>query len=48
MVSERPEKKLVPVEIKSPTDDGPGKRMESAGRGKQPPHVTKRDAAAQV
>ncbi|XP_019130728.2 coiled-coil domain-containing protein 9B isoform X3 [Larimichthys crocea] len=47
VVSERPEKKLVPVEIKSPTDDGPGKRMESAGRGKQPPHVTKRDAAAQ-
>lgn len=48
MVSERPEKRPGPADIKSPTDDGQAKRVESAGRGKQPPHVTKRDAAAQV
>ncbi|XP_041810151.1 coiled-coil domain-containing protein 9B [Chelmon rostratus] len=47
VVSERPEKRPGPADIKSPTDDGQAKRVESAGRGKQPPHVTKRDAAAQ-
>lgn len=48
MVSERPEMRPGPADVKSPTDDGQVKRMESAGRGKQPPHMTKRDAAAQV
>lgn len=46
MVSEKPEKRS---DVKSPTDDGQAKRVvESAGRGKQPPHMTKRDTAAQV
>lgn len=48
MVSERPEKRLGPADVKSPTDDGQARRAESAGRGKQPPHMTKRDTAAQV
>lgn len=49
MVSERPEKKPGPVDVKSAADDGQTRRVESAGRGKQPPHVTtKRNAAAQV
>ncbi|XP_035529795.1 coiled-coil domain-containing protein 9B isoform X3 [Morone saxatilis] len=47
VVSERLEKRPGPADIKSPTDDGQTKRVESAGRGKQPPHVTKRDTAAQ-
>ncbi|XP_070835166.1 coiled-coil domain-containing protein 9B isoform X2 [Chaetodon trifascialis] len=47
VVSERPEKRPGPADIKSPTDDGQTKRLESAGRGKQPPHMTKRDAATQ-
>lgn len=45
VVSERPEKRPGPADVKSPADDGQTKRAESAGRAKQPPHVTKRDAA---
>lgn len=48
MVSERPEKRLGPADVKSPTDEGQARRVESAGRGKQPPHTTKKDTAAQV
>ncbi|XP_030299788.1 coiled-coil domain-containing protein 9B isoform X2 [Sparus aurata] len=45
MVSEKLEKRS---DVKSPTDDGQAKRVvESAGRGKQPPHMTKRDIEAQ-
>ncbi|XP_071354355.1 coiled-coil domain-containing protein 9B isoform X6 [Trachinotus anak] len=47
VVSERPEKRLGPADVKSPTDDGQTRRVESAGRGKQPPHMTKRNTAAQ-
>nr|XP_046269724.1 coiled-coil domain-containing protein 9B isoform X2 [Scatophagus argus] len=47
LVSERPERRPGPADIKSPTDDGHAKRVESAGRGKQPPHMAKRDTAAQ-
>ncbi|XP_059208888.1 coiled-coil domain-containing protein 9B [Centropristis striata] len=47
VVSERPEKRLGPEDIKSPADDGPARRVESTGRGKQPPHMTKRDTTAQ-
>ncbi|KAG7226157.1 hypothetical protein INR49_014252 [Caranx melampygus] len=47
VVSERPEKRLGPADVKSPTDDGQTRRVESAGRGKQPAHATKRNAAAQ-
>nr|XP_033497795.1 coiled-coil domain-containing protein 9B isoform X4 [Epinephelus lanceolatus] len=47
VVSERPEKRPGPADIKSPTDDGQARRVESAGRGKQPPHMTRRDTAAQ-
>ncbi|XP_037652598.1 coiled-coil domain-containing protein 9B isoform X1 [Sebastes umbrosus] len=47
VVSERPEKRPGPADVKSPTDDGQARCLESAGRGKQPPHMTKRDTAAQ-
>ncbi|XP_068577874.1 coiled-coil domain-containing protein 9B isoform X3 [Cebidichthys violaceus] len=47
VVSERPERRPGPPDIKSPTDDGQARRVESAGRGNQPPHMTKRDAAEQ-
>ncbi|XP_023258491.1 uncharacterized protein C15orf52 homolog isoform X3 [Seriola lalandi dorsalis] len=47
VVSERPEKRLGPADVKSPTDDGQTRHVESAGRGKQPPHTTKRNTAAQ-
>ncbi|XP_023140519.2 coiled-coil domain-containing protein 9B isoform X2 [Amphiprion ocellaris] len=47
VVSEKPEKRPGPADVKSPTDDGQARRVESAGRGKQPSHMTKRDAAAQ-
>uniref|UniRef100_UPI0037E877A0 coiled-coil domain-containing protein 9B isoform X3 n=1 Tax=Semicossyphus pulcher TaxID=241346 RepID=UPI0037E877A0 len=47
VVSERPEKRPGPADVKSPADDGQARRVESAGRGKQPPHMTRRDAAAQ-
>ncbi|XP_049451581.1 coiled-coil domain-containing protein 9B isoform X1 [Epinephelus fuscoguttatus] len=47
VVSERPEKRPGTADIKSPTDDGQARRVESAGRGKQPPHMTRRDTAAQ-
>lgn len=48
MVSERPEKRPGPVDVKSPADDGQARRVESAGRAKQPSHMTKRDLAPQV
>ncbi|XP_047466936.1 coiled-coil domain-containing protein 9B isoform X2 [Mugil cephalus] len=47
VVSEKPEKRPVSADVKSPTDDGQARRVESVGRGKQPSHMTKRDAAAQ-
>ncbi|XP_041828056.1 coiled-coil domain-containing protein 9B isoform X2 [Melanotaenia boesemani] len=46
VVSEMPEKRPGPADIKNPTDDGQARHVESAGRGKQPVHMTKRDAAA--
>ncbi|XP_008279645.1 uncharacterized protein C15orf52 homolog isoform X2 [Stegastes partitus] len=46
VVSEKPEKRPGPADVKSPTDDGQARRVESAGRGKQPSHMTKREAAA--
>ncbi|XP_070777152.1 coiled-coil domain-containing protein 9B [Enoplosus armatus] len=46
VVSERPEKRPGPADVKHPTDDGQARRVESAGRGKQPHHMTKRDTAA--
>lgn len=48
MVSERPEKRPGPADIKGPSDDRQAKRVESVGGVKQPPHVTKRDTALQV
>ena len=48
MVSEKPEKKPGPADVKSPTDDGQARRVESTGRGKQAPHTTKRNTATQV
>ncbi|XP_054470552.1 coiled-coil domain-containing protein 9B [Anoplopoma fimbria] len=47
VVSERPERRAGPLDIKSPTDDGQARRVESAGRGNQPPHMNKRDTAEQ-
>ncbi|XP_039641916.1 coiled-coil domain-containing protein 9B isoform X2 [Perca fluviatilis] len=47
VVSERPEKRPGPADIKSPTDDRRVRRAESVGRGKQPLHMTKRDTAPQ-
>ncbi|XP_078134125.1 coiled-coil domain-containing protein 9B isoform X4 [Sander vitreus] len=47
VVSERPEKRPGPADIKSPTDDRQARRVESVGRGKQPIHMTKRDTAPQ-
>ncbi|KAK9533512.1 hypothetical protein VZT92_008624 [Zoarces viviparus] len=47
VVSERPERRPGPSVVKSPTDDGQARRVESAGRGNQPPHTTNRDAAEQ-
>lgn len=48
VVSEKPEKKPVSVDIGCPTDDGQAKRVASPGRGKQPPHVSCRDPLVQV
>ncbi|XP_060938112.1 coiled-coil domain-containing protein 9B [Limanda limanda] len=42
VVSERPEKRPDAADVKSPTEDGPPRGVESAGRGKQPPHTNKR------
>ncbi|XP_026212610.1 coiled-coil domain-containing protein 9B isoform X2 [Anabas testudineus] len=47
VVSERPDKRPGPVDVKSPADDGQARHVESAGKGKQQPHITKRDAATQ-
>ncbi|XP_058471397.1 coiled-coil domain-containing protein 9B isoform X1 [Solea solea] len=46
VVSEKPERRLGSADVKSPTDDGQARRVESAGRGKHPPHTTKRNTAA--
>lgn len=48
MVSERTDKEPGPTDVMSPVDDGQPRRLESAGKGKQQPHVTKRDTATQV
>ncbi|KAM7376568.1 hypothetical protein PAMP_006292 [Pampus punctatissimus] len=47
VVSERPEKRPDPADVKSPTQEGQARRVESAGRGKQPSHTIKKDTAAQ-
>ncbi|XP_076017797.1 coiled-coil domain-containing protein 9B isoform X2 [Genypterus blacodes] len=47
VVSERTETTPAAADAKSPTDDGQARRVESAGRGKQLNHVSKRDAAVQ-
>ncbi|XP_033981267.1 coiled-coil domain-containing protein 9B isoform X4 [Trematomus bernacchii] len=47
VVSERPEKRPGSADVKSPADDGQMRRVESSGRVKHPPHMTKRDTAAQ-
>ncbi|KAM9842971.1 coiled-coil domain-containing protein 9B [Aulostomus maculatus] len=47
VVSERPETKPGPTDVKSPAEEGPARHVESAGRGKQPRHVTTKDKAAQ-
>ncbi|KAF7654325.1 hypothetical protein LDENG_00071060 [Lucifuga dentata] len=47
VVSERMEKKPGPVDVASPADDGQARHAESAGREKQPSHMTKSNAAAQ-
>ncbi|XP_034381544.1 coiled-coil domain-containing protein 9B isoform X2 [Cyclopterus lumpus] len=47
VVSERPERRPGSTDIKSPKDDGQASRVESAGRGNPPPHMTKRDTAEQ-
>lgn len=47
VVSERPEKRPGPADVKSPTDEGQARRVESAGRGKKQSHTTKKDTAAQ-
>ncbi|KAI4803660.1 hypothetical protein KUCAC02_025323 [Chaenocephalus aceratus] len=44
VVSERPEKRPGSADVKSPADT---RRVESSGRVKHPPHMTKRDTAAQ-
>ncbi|XP_035023568.1 coiled-coil domain-containing protein 9B isoform X2 [Hippoglossus stenolepis] len=46
VVSERPEKRPDAADVKSPTEDGPPRGVESAGRGKQPPHTNKRSTSA--
>ncbi|XP_053291348.1 coiled-coil domain-containing protein 9B [Pleuronectes platessa] len=46
VVSERPEKRPDAAHVKSPTEDGPPRGVESAGRGKQPPHTNKRSPSA--
>ncbi|CAK6976788.1 coiled-coil domain-containing protein 9B [Scomber scombrus] len=47
VVSERPERRPGPADVKSPADEGQTRRVESSGRGKKPPHTTKKDTAAQ-
>nr|XP_020470218.1 uncharacterized protein C15orf52 homolog isoform X3 [Monopterus albus] len=47
MVSEKPEKKPGPAVVKSPTDDGQAKRVQSAGRVKQQLHMTKKETTVQ-
>lgn len=48
VVSEKPEKKPVSGDMKSPADDGQAKSAESPGRRKQPPHVSKTEPLVQV
>ncbi|KAM3871300.1 coiled-coil domain-containing protein 9B [Diretmus argenteus] len=47
VVSERTERRPGSLDVKSTTDDGQGRHVQSAGRGKQPTHTAKRDTAAQ-
>ncbi|CAJ1073829.1 coiled-coil domain-containing protein 9B isoform X2 [Xyrichtys novacula] len=47
VVSERPENRPDPADVKTSAEDGQARRVESAGRAKQQPHMTKREAAAQ-
>ncbi|KAM7403937.1 hypothetical protein PAMA_004379 [Pampus argenteus] len=47
VVSERPEKRPGPADVKSPTQEGQARRVESAGRGKHPSHTIKKDTAVQ-
>lgn len=48
VVSEKPDKKPAPADTKCSADDGQARSVESPGRGKQPPHVSRRDPLAQV
>lgn len=48
MVSERPEKRPGSADVESSNDDGQVKRVDTAGRVKEPPHVTQRETTAQV
>ncbi|XP_038150411.1 coiled-coil domain-containing protein 9B isoform X1 [Cyprinodon tularosa] len=48
VVSERPEKQPGPTDVKSPSDEGQMRRVESAGRGKQPSKTTKRESPLAV
>ncbi|XP_036006376.1 coiled-coil domain-containing protein 9B isoform X5 [Fundulus heteroclitus] len=45
-VSERLEKLPGPTDVKSPLDEGQTRRMESAGRGRQPSKTTKRESSS--
>uniref|UniRef100_A0A1A7WFI3 Chromosome 15 open reading frame 52 n=1 Tax=Iconisemion striatum TaxID=60296 RepID=A0A1A7WFI3_9TELE len=46
VVSERPEKRLGPLELKSPADDGQARSVESAGRGKQTSQATRKETSS--
>ncbi|KAM4723366.1 coiled-coil domain-containing protein 9B [Anableps anableps] len=46
VVSEKPEKQLSPTDVKSPSDDGQTKQVESAGRGRQPSKTTKQESSS--
>lgn len=48
MVSEKPDKKPAPADTKCSADDGQARSVESPGRVKQLPHVSRRDPLAQV
>ncbi|MEQ2246595.1 hypothetical protein ILYODFUR_001137 [Ilyodon furcidens] len=48
LVSERPEKRPGPTDVKSPSDEGQARRVESAGRGQQPSKTTKRESSPAV
>ncbi|MEQ2168475.1 hypothetical protein GOODEAATRI_014807, partial [Goodea atripinnis] len=48
LVSERPEKRPGPTDVKSPSDERQARRVESAGRGQQPSKTTKRESSPAV